>query len=63
MVEIAQTVLATMDTFRWFVIGFGDMRTFSRTLMTPIDTAIMDGVIAMTVQLFFSWRIWVRDYL
>lgn len=59
LVETAQTALVTSDAFQWFVYGFGNMNTLTKPFTSFVDNPIMDGLIAMVVQLFFCWRIWV----
>lgn len=63
VVETAQTALITSDAFQWFVYGFGNMLTLSKPFTTFVDNPIMDGVIALVVQFFFAWRIWVRLHI
>lgn len=57
--EIVQTALATGDALQWFAIGFGDMVSLSKPWYSALDAPLFDGVIALVVQLFFCWRIWV----
>lgn len=59
VVETVQTALITSDAFQWFVYGFGNMVTLFKPFTAFIDNPIMDGLIALVVQLFFCWRIWV----
>ena len=59
LLETAQTAMVTNDAFQWFAYGFGDMIALSKPFTSSVDAPIMDGLIALIVQLFFSWRIWV----
>ena len=59
ILEMAQTALATHDAFQWFAYGFGNMITLAMPSTSSIDAPIMDGVLALIVQLFFCWRIYV----
>lgn len=58
VLETAQTILATYDAFQWFAYGFGNMIALSKPFTSSIDAPIMDGILALVVQLFFSWRIY-----
>lgn len=59
VLETAQTALATHDAFQWFAFGFGNMITLSKPFTSSVDAPIMDGVLALIVQIFFCWRIYV----
>ncbi|THV00203.1 hypothetical protein K435DRAFT_837405 [Dendrothele bispora CBS 962.96] len=63
--ELVQSVLASVDSYHWFAAGFGNMLTLDNPLLSPFDSPFLDGVIALMVQLFFCYRIWVlhRSYL
>ena len=59
LVETVQTLMVTNGAFEWFAYGFGNMKSLSKPYTTSIGAPAMDGLIALAVQLFFSWRIWV----
>lgn len=63
MLETAQTAMVTNDAFQWFVYGFGDMIALSKPVVSFVDAPIIDGLVALIVQLFFSWKIWVRNLI
>jgi hypothetical protein len=58
LLETAQTAMVTNDAFQWFAYGFGDMIALSKPFTSSVDAPILDGLVALIVQLFFSWRIW-----
>lgn len=51
--------MATNDAFQWFIYGFGDMVALSKPVVSFVDAPIIDGLVALIVQLFFSRKIWV----
>ena len=57
--ECVQTALSSADIFHWFSRGWGQLRFLSDPYVAPIDLPVMAGLIAMIVQLYFTWRIWV----
>jgi len=59
VLETVGTALATGDALQWFSIGYGDMLALSKPWYSAMDGPVIDAVISLTVQLFFSWRIWV----
>ena len=59
VLETAQTVLATYDAFQWLAYGYGNMIALSKPFTSSIDAPIMDGILALVVQLFFAWRIYI----
>ena len=63
VLETVGTALATGDALQWFSIGYGDMLALSKPWYSAMDAPVIDAVISLTVQLFFSWRIWVRIHL
>ena len=48
-----------VDAFHWFVYNFGDTGALSDLSMAGIDGPVLDGFIALMVQLVYCWRIWV----
>ncbi len=59
LLDFAQTVMAMIDAFRWFVFNFGNYETLLHSGLSGTDAAVVDGLIAMTVQIVYSWRIWM----
>ena len=57
--ECVQTALASADIIHWFSKGWGQLSVLSDPYVNPIDLPIMAGLIAMIVQLYFTWRIWI----
>ena len=57
--ECVQTALSSVDTFHWFSRGWGQLNFLSDPYIAPIDLPVMASLIAMIVQLYFTWRIWV----
>ena len=63
VLETVGTALATGDAMQWFSIGYGNMLALSKPWYSAMDAPVIDAVISLTVQLFFSWRIWVCTHL
>ena len=59
LVETVQTALTGADLYYWFVSGFGNIVHLSTTYASGFDVPIIGSVVALTVQLFFVYRIWV----
>ncbi|KAI0258742.1 hypothetical protein BC834DRAFT_694792 [Gloeopeniophorella convolvens] len=59
LLETLQTTLSGADLYYWFVSGFGNMERLANPYASPYDTPMIGGIISMTVQFFFSYRIWV----
>jgi len=59
LLETAQTALTGADIYYWFIAGFGDLDRLRNKWFSPIDILIMDGLISLITQLFFSYRIWI----
>ena len=55
--------MATNDAFQWFIYGFGDMVALSKPVVSFVDAPIIDGLVALIVQLFFSRKIWVCNLI
>jgi len=53
------------DAFGWAVYGWGIPNAISSLETNWLDVPVMSGFIAIVVQLFFAWRIWVlgRSYI
>ncbi|KAF7299210.1 hypothetical protein MIND_00869700 [Mycena indigotica] len=55
--------LNAADANRWFGDGFGNLLEFSKAGFSPFYTPLMGSVIALSVQLFYCYRISVfREY-
>ncbi|KAK7459663.1 hypothetical protein VKT23_009644 [Stygiomarasmius scandens] len=59
VLDILQTVLVTADAFHWFVFGFGNMDQLDDTFLNSWDVPLLDSVISLIVQCFYSWRIFI----
>ncbi|KAK7436365.1 hypothetical protein VKT23_019213 [Stygiomarasmius scandens] len=57
--ELIQSALASVDGYHWFAKGFGNMITLDDPYISAFDSPFLDGLIALMVQLFFCYRIWV----
>jgi len=57
--ETAQTITTGIDGFRWFANGFGNVLVIAAPGLGPLNTPIMGSIIALIVQSFFCYRIWV----
>ncbi|KAJ7484758.1 hypothetical protein FB451DRAFT_92131 [Mycena latifolia] len=53
------TCLNAADAYFWYADGFGNLIQFSQAHISPFYTPIMGSLIAMIIQLFFCYRIWV----
>ncbi|KAJ7910613.1 hypothetical protein B0H13DRAFT_599752 [Mycena leptocephala] len=53
------TCLNAADAYFWYASGFGNLIQFSQAHISPFYTPIMGSVIALMIQLFFCYRIWV----
>jgi len=59
VVETVLTALNGVDVYHWFAAGFGDVLEFGKALISPAYTPIMGSVMALVVQWFFCYRIYV----
>ncbi|KAK1219239.1 hypothetical protein PQX77_018046 [Marasmius sp. AFHP31] len=57
LLDTIQTVMITVDAFRCFVFGFGNLETIGRIGLFWFDLCFIDGIVACLVQLFFAYRI------
>lgn len=57
--ETAQTIMTGVDAFRWFATGFGNILEVAKPGLGPVNTPIMGAIMALVVQTFFCYRIWV----
>lgn len=59
LLETVQSGLALSDLYYWFGSGFGDLRRVASAHLSVWDGPLLGSVTAVTVQLFFAYRIWV----
>ncbi|KJA23097.1 hypothetical protein HYPSUDRAFT_40221 [Hypholoma sublateritium FD-334 SS-4] len=59
LLECIQIGLSSADIFYWFAKGWGQLSYLADPHFAPIDMPMVAGVIAMVVQLYFTWRIWI----
>ncbi|KAF5386559.1 hypothetical protein D9615_001588 [Tricholomella constricta] len=57
--ESVQTALNGVDMYHWFAKGFGNVLNFADPRLSPFYTPMMGSIMALVVQLFFCYRIWV----
>ncbi|KIK52371.1 hypothetical protein GYMLUDRAFT_180216, partial [Collybiopsis luxurians FD-317 M1] len=55
--ETAQTIITGVEGFRWFAAGFGNMLVVAKPGLGPLCVPIMGSIMALTVQVFFCYRI------
>jgi len=59
LLETVQSGLALSDLYYWFGSGFGDLRRIASAHFSVWDGPLLGSVTAVTVQIFFAYRIWV----
>ncbi|KAF8189852.1 hypothetical protein K438DRAFT_933461 [Mycena galopus ATCC 62051] len=59
LVETVMTALNGVDVYHWFGQGFGNVLEFAKPLISPAYTPIMGSVMALVVQWFFCYRIYI----
>lgn len=57
--DILQTCMVTADAFHWFVFGFGNMNQLDEPFLNSWDVVLIDSVVALIVQSFYCWRIYL----
>ncbi|KAJ6631128.1 hypothetical protein B0H10DRAFT_708496 [Mycena sp. CBHHK59/15] len=57
--EALSTCLNAADAAFWYASGFGNIIQFSQAHISPFYTPIMGSIIALMIQLFFCYRIWI----
>jgi hypothetical protein len=57
--ETVQTALSGADLYYWFAVGFGKPDHLFSPFLSFLDVPIMGSVVALIVQFFFVYRIWV----
>ncbi|KAF7343678.1 hypothetical protein MSAN_01947700 [Mycena sanguinolenta] len=58
LIDAVQTAMITADGFHWFVYGFGNALV-DDAFLNPWDVPFLDSIIALVVQVFYCWRIYV----
>ncbi|KAJ7145336.1 hypothetical protein C8R43DRAFT_1012375 [Mycena crocata] len=53
------TCLNAADVYFWYASGFGNLIQFSQAHISPFYTPILGSLIALVIQLFFCYRIWI----
>ncbi|KAJ7755348.1 hypothetical protein DFH07DRAFT_920574 [Mycena maculata] len=59
LTETVMTALNGADVFNWFAAGFGNVLSFAQPRISPFYTPIMGSVMALVVQWFFCYRIYI----
>ncbi|KAJ7060865.1 hypothetical protein C8F01DRAFT_176014 [Mycena amicta] len=59
LVETVATALNGYDMYYWFADGFGDIVRFGKPHVSPFYTPILGSVMALVVQTFFCYRIYI----
>ncbi|KAG6872198.1 hypothetical protein C0995_012090 [Termitomyces sp. Mi166 len=57
--ETVQTALNGVDMYNWFAKGFGNISSFATPGLGAFYIAVMGSFMALIVQLFFCYRIWI----
>ncbi|KAJ6609049.1 hypothetical protein B0H10DRAFT_1814445, partial [Mycena sp. CBHHK59/15] len=57
--ETVMTALNGYDLYYWFAAGFGNLIRLSEPRVSPFYTPIMGSVMALVVQVFFCYRIYI----
>ncbi len=57
--ETVQTGLNGADVYYWFVSGFGNMNHLSSPYVSPFDVPILGAMVSVTIQFFFSYRLYL----
>jgi hypothetical protein len=57
--ETLQTALSGADVYYWFISGFGNMNHLNSPHLAGIDVPIIGATVALVVQLFFAYRVWI----
>ncbi|KAJ6631105.1 hypothetical protein B0H10DRAFT_2207493 [Mycena sp. CBHHK59/15] len=59
LLETVMTALNGVDMFNWFAKGFGDVLELAKPGISPAYTPLFGGVMALVVQWFFCYRIYI----
>ena len=57
--ETVQTILSGADLYYWFAAGFGNPDHLFSSFLSFLDVPMMGSLVALIVQFFFVYRIWV----
>ncbi|TFK97070.1 hypothetical protein BDV98DRAFT_607858 [Pterulicium gracile] len=58
-IDCVQTALATWDGIEWFVLGWGDPIRLTIVYTAGINSPLMDSLVALLVQSYYCWRIYI----
>ncbi|KAI0041972.1 hypothetical protein FA95DRAFT_1610585 [Auriscalpium vulgare] len=59
IIETAQTAMSLADIYYWYAAGFGNLARLQDTYISPLDGPFICSVIALIVQSFYAYRIWI----
>ncbi|KAF8192883.1 hypothetical protein K438DRAFT_1969997 [Mycena galopus ATCC 62051] len=59
LLDVLQTVMMTADAFHWFVYGFDSLIASDQSFLNSWDVPVLDSIIALIVQAFYCWRIYI----
>ncbi|KAF8139290.1 hypothetical protein K438DRAFT_1996149 [Mycena galopus ATCC 62051] len=59
LLDVLQTVMMTADAFHWFVYGFDSLIASDQPFLNSWDVPVLDSIIALIVQAFYCWRIYI----
>ncbi|KAF8876048.1 hypothetical protein BD779DRAFT_176144 [Infundibulicybe gibba] len=59
LVETLQTALITHDAFMTFVVDYGNLPTLRNAQLEGLSTPMICAIVSCTVQLFFTYRIFI----
>ena len=56
--ETLQTALSGADLYYWFAAGFGNTEHLAEAFVNYLDLPIMGSIVSLSVQFYFSYRIY-----
>jgi hypothetical protein len=59
ILETVQTALNCADLFYWFASGYGDITHLVSPSLSFFDGPFIESMVALIVQIFYAYRIWV----
>lgn len=59
LLDTLQTCMTGADAFYWFCSGFGNLNHLSNVYISFFDTPMLGSLMALIVQSFFCYRIWI----
>ncbi|KAJ3520028.1 hypothetical protein NM688_g9218 [Phlebia brevispora] len=62
ILELAQTVLSTRDSFRNFGTGWGNIVDLNTVGWLWFSVPVLGSIICCIGQLFYAWRIWILSH-